>query len=445
MQNPEHAFHPSDAAERVIVYGLRDADAQHNSRIGHTHSYNFDTKLFTIVLDGGATVDIRANNLFFVSKAGQYFAKPIDTLPFITEVTRIERRPNGWSVVATEAIPAGTLRGAPSFRVSLTRPEIEVIEHEFERFLRDNLFRLMGRDSAHDTIAFEPHYNPAIVFVGAVAEVMHTSNITSIIEYDPVSRACLEREWRRCNGPDLLWFEFWRRKLAHLAPVDVFALWILVRNSPWPSLDRLSLIFGQTICFMECHPDREKEYSKVMAGQQNADVDNLRDRYLSTFMMTPPDAGDHMKAYFMKDVAPGEHVYTDCGLSYVSDLCDTILNFLYMPRAEGDQWFTLYKTILTNVSPTVARSFLEYVQNNVEPVKLRTIAPDVRTTPSVHLPPGSFSGASPWRPDVCDWCAALLTRPARCSKCHAAAYCNRQCQLVAWKTHKPVCKPAGAK
>ena len=40
---------------------------------------------------------------------------------------------------------------------------------------------------------------------------------------------------------------------------------------------------------------------------------------------------------------------------------------------------------------------------------------------------------------VCNYCGAL-NPPNRCSRCHGASYCNHECQVAGWGTHKNVCK-----
>jgi hypothetical protein len=48
-----------------------------------------------------------------------------------------------------------------------------------------------------------------------------------------------------------------------------------------------------------------------------------------------------------------------------------------------------------------------------------------------------------WEEDVgsrtCDFCAALKTRPMRCSRCRQAFYCDKDCQRQDWKRHKQWC------
>ena len=294
----------------------------------------------------------------------------------------------------------------------------------------------MRRPSGSVAVVFEPNYNPVLPFVGEVAKRMRHPVIQTVNSYDPTSDACLEQEWRRCSGVDLLWLEFWRTELPHLPALEVWHVWHLVRNFPWPSLDRRTLVFGPTICLMQCHPDRVAEYAKVSDGLQDAAVDHLAHRYLSTFMMTPPECGDAMKAYFMHDVEVGQPVYTDCGTTFASNLCDTMLNSLFMSREDGDQWFCVHTTILGRVSTHVARSFLAYFQANAARVQLLRPAPSVRTTPSVHAPP------APQRFPLCDYCAKPMQFRYVCGLCKDTAYCRKACQAAAWKAHKPACKPA---
>jgi hypothetical protein len=39
----------------------------------------------------------------------------------------------------------------------------------------------------------------------------------------------------------------------------------------------------------------------------------------------------------------------------------------------------------------------------------------------------------------CDYCAEDMTKVNRCSACHIACYCNRDCQKADWKRHKCLC------
>jgi hypothetical protein len=45
---------------------------------------------------------------------------------------------------------------------------------------------------------------------------------------------------------------------------------------------------------------------------------------------------------------------------------------------------------------------------------------------------------------TCSWCGTSsgVRKLLSCSGCHAAYYCNQECQKAAWKGHKPACKKA---
>jgi hypothetical protein len=441
--------------ERVIVYGLSGDMAKHNLRIGTVQAKNPDSFQVTVAFADGTTVTVSDRFCFFTSLAGQYF-EPQAFLPslHITQYTQVSIDPvNGNKrIVATKRIPASMLLATASHRVQLTREQVTRIETEYMRFVYDNLYHLMGRGPTEPKIRFQPNYSPALVFVGAVAARATFNNpiIQTVLSYDPMLPERLEYQWRRSNGPDLLWLEFWRRKLEKThKPEQVFHIWHMVINFAWPSLDRLSLVFGETICFTECHPLRVAEYEKVMGGTQNADEDRYADQYLSVFMMTPPGCGDGVTAYFLKDVEPGETLYTDFGVTYVSNLCDTVLNFLFMDEGDGEQFLNLYKNITRHFGEPVKESFQGYLQKNLPRAILtrnanRAQATGVRTTPAVYAlrvspPPGmppTFSLPT------CYYCAKPMEQPKHCAICKIAAYCDKKCQTADWKTgHKANCMP----
>jgi hypothetical protein len=44
------------------------------------------------------------------------------------------------------------------------------------------------------------------------------------------------------------------------------------------------------------------------------------------------------------------------------------------------------------------------------------------------------------KPDLtCDYCGDEISKAPRCSRCHCAMYCNRDCQKSDFKRHKPLC------
>jgi hypothetical protein len=400
-----------------------------------------------VAFDDRTTVTVGAEYCLFTSLSAQYFNKPRDQQLWATEYTCVDiDEQRNKRVLATKRIPAGTLLACATQRVTLTKEEIVRVEDEYMQFVSNNLYALMGRQPHEPRIRFEPNYSRALVFVGAVAErgTYEHPVMQTVLSYDPLTPERLKHLWRRCDGQDLLWLEFWHRKLKpKFTAEQVFHIWHMVLNFPWPSLDRLTLVFGN-ICFMECHPLRMTEYEKVMDGQQNADEDKYADRSLSTFMTSPPGCGECVSAYFLKDVEVGQPLYADFGPTYVSDLCDTVLNFLFMDKHDGNQWFDLYKNITRNFGEKVKASFQDYLQSNIQRailtknVNLRH-ATGVRTTPAVHSLCGSLPVCTL---PTCYYCDKPMENPKHCAICKLAAYCDKTCQTADWKAgHKANCMP----
>ena len=442
MSSPAQPAQTIASQECVIVYGLTGTHARRNTLVAHVCAYNERANTFTVAFADGDTLTLDGGNLFFPARMSQYFDRPVDTLPFITECTTVVHLSDArYSVVATKPMRAGQLYACPHLRVHMTWPEIHAVEREFAAYMSDNLHRLMGSPEGSVDVVFEPNYNPVLVFVAEVAKIMHDPTINSVSVWDPTSDECLAAEWRRCNGVDLLWYDYWRSKLAHLTPLEVWRVWHLVRTAPVTTRDRLTLIFGQTLCQMQNHPEREAEYEKVSDGLQDVSVDRLTHKHLPTCIMTP-EFGD-LKAYCLENVKVGQELFTDNGPGFRNNLCDTVLGCLFMSFKEGGRWLNVYTNVLQKLDKRVTRHFLAYFQANCKRVKALRPAPSVRTTPAVHATP-----AEPSMP-LCDYCSKPMLFPFVCARCRVVTYCHKACQTEAWKTHKKECKPcqprAGAK
>ncbi len=437
----------------VVVYGLpANSDmVQHNMRIGRAQKRTKDQ--VTVAFDDGIVVTVADSHCFFTSQLYKYFDQPRNQQTWVTEYTRVVVGENrNKHIVATKFIPAGSLLACSTQRVHLTNEEILSVEAEFMEFMRNNLRPLMGRQPHEPNISFEPNYSRALVFIGAVAArgtyghpVMQT-----ILSYDPLTPERLKRLWRRCDGQDLIWLKFWRCKLApKFTAEQVFHIWHMVLNFPWPSLDQLTLIFGETVCFTECHPLRMAEYEKVMDGQQNANKDKYTNRFLSTFITNLPGPNECVSAYFLKDVQAGETLYADFGGIYVSDVCNTVFNFLFMNEKDGEQWLNLYKNIIRHFGEPVINSFQDYLLKNLPRTILtrnanRTQATGVRTTPTVYALPASPPTYMPptYTLPTCYYCAKPIEHPKHCALCEIAVYCDKKCQTADWKVgHKDKCMP----
>ncbi len=202
----------------------------------------------------------------------------------------------------------------------------------------------------------------------------------------------------------------------------------------WPSGDRRSVVVSQMIGSMPNPPERLREYQKVADGLQDAAVDHLAHKCHSSVILTPPESTHRMQAFFIDTVEVGQPVYLDAGTD-CSNPCDTVLNCLFMDEFNGYQWISLYKNVLSLLGKpqVVARSLENFINDNVQRVKAMTSkpAPSMRTTPAVHMPPGSLPR--------CARCAQPLHSKFVCARCKNAAYCSKSCQTEAWKTHKREC------
>jgi hypothetical protein len=122
----------------------------------------------------------------------------------------------------------------------------------------------------------------------------------------------------------------------------------------------------------------------------------------------------------------------DAHAKAVNNLCDTVLNCLFMTEADAGGWFLLYKNILRCLPTRVTQHLQDYIDDNVERVnRMSNGAVLVRTTPAVHKQP------------ACAHCDKPLLSDSRllCARCKLTAYCSKPCQTAAWKTHKRECVP----
>ena len=326
-----------DNTEPVIVYTLPPEKAQHNARTGLVETYHVKTQKHVVAFPDGSKEQFAKHNLFFASRRDAYFATQHEQLRPLEDFSAVQLGPYGHDLVATADIPAGILLRTTTLDVCMTRGEIAQIEAEFEAFLHRDLFRLMGKPPKSSTIIFDTNYTPALVFIGAVAQLTEHPIIKELMRYDCFAHECLTLELRRGSGPDRIWLKFWIDKLTQLgrSPKEVYRLYHLTRNLSWSSPDRDMLIFDILLYCANTPNKRWEEYEKVMEGLQDNSVDIYSDQYLSTFMMSPPNKVKDMKVYFMIAVKKGDLIELDYALAYVSDRCDTVLNILNMNTTDG--------------------------------------------------------------------------------------------------------------
>jgi len=174
---------------------------------------------------------------------------------------------------------------------------------------------------------------------------------------------------------------------------------------------------------MQDPPERLREYQRVFDGLQDADVDNLAHKSHSHLVMTPPEFSDHMKGFCTQPVEIGETLFMDHHAGG-NDLCDTVLNCLFMATVDAGQWTTLYRNVLLCLPPHVLQHLQNYINDHIHHVN-RISEGAVRTNSEVC--------------DRCAHCSKPLHRKLFCARCNAVAYCSKPCQTAAWKTHKREC------
>jgi hypothetical protein len=197
--------------------------------------------------------------------------------------------------------------------------------------------------------------------------------------------------------------------------------------------------FGVPLCCANAPDEVWEEYEKVMDGLQDTSVDIHSGQYLSTFMMSPPDKGKHMKVYFMHHVQKGALLVLDYARGYASNSCDTVLHILSMHRTDRVHYFKLYDNIARSVSPKVREHFLDYIERTLELCKPAK-PPAVTPAPAAAQPLATYTCATT-NLRLCDnaACRERMQGPLVCARCKTAAYCSKACQTAAWKTHKPEC------
>ncbi len=186
--------------------------------------YDLPTNRFFVTLaDGNLDVQMRlgvdGGHLFFPSMHQQYFATPYEESELLTGSAKVVYDRTRPRLVATQRIPADTVLGCPSLRITKTHSQIRDIEAEFAAWAGANMPTFMGRTPGSFTVKLERNYNTVLSFVGALAEhdVWNHGMPRTLNHYDPTCDERLAELWPRTNAVNILWFAFWCRKLPHLA------------------------------------------------------------------------------------------------------------------------------------------------------------------------------------------------------------------------------------
>ena len=417
----------------VLLFGLQHEDKkQYNGCLAHVHAYNVQKNKHEVVVRG-KKIRVHRDCLFFVARSRTYFATPVERVRPLADVAAVQSTPFGQQVVATQPIKTGTVLRESTVDLCMSAREIAAVEKQFFLFAKQNLKALMGLPEAFDQLVmFDTNYTPPMVFVGAFCQkILHHPVIQQLMQFDPLAPDYLTLEWRRLNGQDLLWFEFWRRKLEPTyTAAQVWKFWTLLRIKSWPMPTTEHrhgmMMFGLFMSAFEQPQERWDHYEDVMNGH-SASADAHAGRELSHMLIFKEQEGRDVQYFFITDLEENQPICLDAGPRFVANRSDTVLQILHLGPVDGVHWLTLFTSITTLVHERVTRHLLDFIADNVPP------------TPAA--PPPEPAPA----PIVCARCARRMLQPRVCARCRAVNYCSKVCQTAAWTKHKAQCVPAGAK
>jgi hypothetical protein len=459
--------HSADDANTVLVFGLPFGKDHYNRRLGLVQSYHAKSKMHTVAFADGDTVKVKKHNLFYATR--EHFLTTGAQLTRLEDVTSVQPGPYGRGVFATADIPAGTLLTTTTLNVCMAPEDIVALDAKFAQWIHTSLFKLMEKEPKSSTIMFDMNHAPALRFVGKLAQLQHHLIIAGLMQYDCFSPACLTLNMRRSCGPEFCWLQFWIEELAKVgfAPPLVYHLWHLVRNYSWPSATGDMISFGYRLCIANCEPRRWAEYEKVMEGLQDVCLDIYADRKLSMAMMSPPQKDSNMHLFLTHALKIGDELFFDYDLAYVSNKADTLRGIFFMEKEQGVHWSNVYLNVAKNVSDAVFEHLIIFFNAQLDEFKhnkaaaknaraARAALPPALRTPPVPpalrtptVPPPSASTAiqtytcAQTEMRLCDnaCCRQRMPHPRFCARCKITAYCSRDCQTAAWRTHKPECAP----
>ena len=444
----------------VVLFNLQnERKTQYNGCVGRIDNYNAKNKKHDVVLPGDTRVRVHRDCLFFLDNTKQYFAAPVAQLPALADAAAVRSGPFGLHVVATQPIRAGTVLTDTSVDLCLTAAQIAAVEHEFEHFVRKNLKTLMALPENFDqAVEFETNYTAPMVFVGAFSErIARDPLIQRLMDFDALSPQHLTLEWRRVNGQDIIWFEFWRRKLQRkYTAAQVWKFWATLRSFSWPiptTEHRHGLMIFGALLSRFTHPQaRWDHFEDVMNGGDADDDEHFAKKELSHMLLYKGDEG--LQYFWLKDTKKGEEITLDCGPRYFAKRSETVLKVLELDSTDGPYWLHLFTSIAAKVHERVAKHLLAFIADNVppEPPAAQALSPAGKVHECVarHLRALVVDDAppepplAPLAPCAHEPCGRPMQVRRVCARCKNAAYCSKACQTAAWPTHKRECRPPAA-
>jgi len=422
----------------AVVFGLTGRQSKYNKCITQILEHTAATDTYLVVTANGTAVSIPAANVFVQSQMPRIFAAPLADTPAFEDVTTVRDGPHGREVVATAAIPAGSVVKTRIVQIIMTPEEITDVETRYATYIKRELKRLMGLPEHYDQeVIVQTDYSVMMVFMRKIFEARHHPDLEDIMAFNSMDDEFLTGQWDRTAAQDLLWLSFWLHDFApeiaagQLSPAKVWHIFVFARGWAFPHATpehkHGSLLFGVTLSTANTPDERWKNILQVSNGTMTTDEAEKKHEgdFLSTGMfhdiINVTNSLSYLRLFILDNVEVGGPIVFDYGAGYGSALDQTVNNLAQMPFAEQLTWFNVYLAITMSVSPELARHLTLYLTRRMPAL----LQPETAAT----LPRCAYAA-----------CNKPLFQHRLCAKCKTAKYCARECQVAAWGTHKRECK-----
>jgi hypothetical protein len=418
--------------EKAMLFGLPEPLARFNARVvelDEPSALDVDSNARTARCADGSVVRAPRANLLLAEDIDAAFAAPLDRVIPLDAVVAWRAGPDERDIVATVPVPAGAVFKTAVLQVVMTAPQIDAVIAKIKTYTEQNLKRLMGlEDSFEQRVVFATDFDDHNIFVGAfVEQLLHNPVVTDLMAgFDFFVPKFLEQQWARCASQNFLWLAFW---LDELAPrltrkqvwrvVAFVSAWIFPH--PCPEHKHGVLLFGNIISLCRCPEARWAEFLKIKKGMLDPAPHRHQGQHLSTGTWNSVRDG-FLVVLVVRALAVGDPFELDYGPNYFAKRDETVLDTVRMPRFDALHWTYLYVKTAGRVSDKVGEHLALYLK---------------RHNPGL-LEPATQAGLPLCANAACN---LPMQNPLVCGQCGAARYCNRQCQVAAWRAgHKAECQ-----
>ena len=423
----------------AVLFGLPGRLSKYNQCVTQVLSHTAHNDTYHVVTAAGTGVSVPAANVFLQAYVPRLFAAALADTPALEDLSTVRDGAHGRHVVATAPVRAGAVLKTRIVHIIMTPAEIAAVEARYEVFIKRELKVLMGLPADYEQeVVVQTEYSVMMPFMRKVFEASRHPDMQALMAFDPFADAFLTEEWDRAAAQDLLWLRFWLHEFepelaaGELSPPEVWRIFAFTRSWAFPHAtpehSHGSLLFGVRLSTCQCPDKRWHDIVQVYKGTMTPDeAERQHDGVLLSTAMFHDVVVEHdtafLRLFLLEDLVAGAPIVFDYGAGYGSPLAQTVNNLGDMPFLEQSCWFNVYLTIAAMVGPELARHLAQYLH---------------RRMPALLMPSAAASLPRCANPA----CAKRLFQHRVCARCKAAKYCGRECQVAAWKTHKPECKPA---